>query len=196
MSLPNTFNSLPVGARMELQMAMATGSAKLLFINSKTTLQWKQEFAEQITRNDTPSNLTEPPPVGGGKKPYFRDCPLEYANAKKIWAKIYNNWVNQVTLAHNDTVKLINDAFASRVRDCYFVYYLANFMIGYDDCLHAASQWQLTELQKEYGFYQAYLKDLSTWYTKLQQELLLNFTQCCSSVAGISSCRGGVSPQY
>lgn len=174
---------------------MATGSAKLLFINSKTALQWKQEFAEQITRNDTPSNLTEPPPVGGGKKPYFRDCPLEYANAKKIWAKIYNNWVNLVTLAHNDALKLIDDTFYSKVRECYW-YGLAHAWFGYSDCLGEASQWQLKEAIKENQFYQAYLKDVNDWYKNLQLDMLLWFTQCCSSVAGISSCRGGVSPQY
>lgn len=177
---------------------MATGSAKLLFINSKTALQWKQEFAEQITRNDTPSNLTEPPPVGG-KKPYFRDCPLEYANAKKIWAKIYNNWVNTIKQAHKDALKLIDDTFESKVRECYW-YGLANAWFGYSDCLLEASQWQIKEGTKQSQFYQAYLKDVNDWYKNLQLDMLLWFTQCCSSVAGISSCRDGSSssssPQY
>lgn len=166
------------------------GDTKLLF-NSKTALQWKKEIAEQITRNDTPSNLTKPPPVGGGKVPYLRDCPLEYANARKVWAKVYSNLRSLIEAAHKETVELIQKAYEARLSACWWNY--MPLWIGYSACLSEAGAYQLTELQKENGFYIGYVKDLDDWYKKIQLDMLLNYTRCCSSVSGIASCSGGAS---
>ena len=167
------------------------GDTKLLF-NSKTALQWKKEIANQITRNDTVLNLTKPPPVGGGKRPYLRDCPLEYTNARKVWANVYRNLRSLIDAAHKETVELIQKAYESRLSDCYWLHFPI-FLFAYSECLSEAGAYQLTELQKENGFYTGYVKDLNDWYKKIQLDMLLNYTRCCSSVSGIASCSGGAS---